>query len=964
MPIQQAPTSAPSRVPTPCTITPALLKQHSVTPEEYARIEAHLGRVPSLTELGIFSVMWSEHCSYKSSRVHLKRLPTKGTRTSGPGSVVQGPGENAGIIDVGDGWACAFKIESHNHPSYIEPYQGAATGVGGILRDIFTMGARPLAVMDSLRFGPLAPPDLPLGRHPERGPSASSTDVVEGSRKNPPANEAENLSATDASQTSAPIDYAKNHQVANGVVHGVAGYGNCFGVPNLGGETRFEACYSGNPLLNAFALGLVRKDEIFYAAATGVGNPVFYVGAKTGRDGIHGATMASEEFTEGSEQKRPNVQMGDPFLEKLLLEACLEAMKTGAILGIQDMGAAGLTCSTCEMGAKGELGVSIELDLVPQRETGMNSYEIMLSESQERMLLVAQKGREREVIDVFTKWGLDCAEVGVVTSDDVMRVRHGGELVAEIPNKALTDDAPVYNRPVGTWTAPVPKDPPAWVLEELKKPRDYTADLLKLLASPNICDKRYIYEQYDSMVQTNTVQGPGFEAGVIRIKGTGQSTPAAASSRHPERSEGPRETPPATEAQSFSATNPLNSSPADTTAADPTLDPVAVKHSILGKLASFLSASTPEGEATVQTGNEDAANPVVEPTRDHESGANTPHAALFSNPEAPTDQSATKNQLTTENSQLKTRPERGIAMALAGNGRWCYLDPKLGAMHAVAEAARKVACTGATPVAATNCLNFGNPEKPEIMAQLSEAIDGIAEACTTLGTPITGGNVSLYNETRGEGIYPTPVIGVVGILDDVTKAVPNSFQKGGHDVLLIESNWVVRDIGTLAEMRAFGSSAYAQTITGELWGTAPVVDIDIEAALHKLLAELAARGLIHSASDCSDGGLACALARSCLAKNIGAQAAQSGRTEEVLGSYFAEYTSTALITCDPQNTTTILELIDGIEELFCEKIGKTGGDIFGLRHNESPFVTCNLADLRAAYSNTLESQLTAEVITS
>src|SRR6201997_1622257 len=387
----QVQTSA--QTPSPASITPALLKQHSITPDEYARIETALGRTPSLTELGIFSVMWSEHCSYKSSRVHLKRLPTRGERKTGPGSVVQGPGENAGILDVGDGWACAFKIESHNHPSYIEPYQGAATGVGGILRDIFTMNARPLAVMDSLRFGPLdeAEPD-------------------EGLRR-------------------------KNHQVVTGVVHGIAGYGNCFGVPNLGGETRFEACYSGNPLVNAFALGLVKKDEIFYAKAVGVGNPVIYVGAKTGRDGIHGATMASEQFTEGPEQKRPTVQMGDPFMEKLLLEACLEAMATGAVLGIQDMGAAGLTCSTCEMGARGDLGLTVELDLVPQRETKMSSYEIMLSESQERMLLVADKARAVEVLDVFSKWGLDAAIVGEVTAAPRMRIMQGGVLVADIPNQ-------------------------------------------------------------------------------------------------------------------------------------------------------------------------------------------------------------------------------------------------------------------------------------------------------------------------------------------------------------------------------------------------------------------------------------------------------------------------------------------------------------------------------------------------
>ena len=600
--------------------------------------------------------------------------------------MVQGPGENAGIIDVGDGWACAFKIESHNHPSYIEPYQGAATGVGGILRDIFTMNARPLAVMDSLRFGPLdeAEPDAALR--------------------------------------------AKNHQIARGVVHGVAGYGNCFGVPNLGGETRFEPCYSGNPLLNAFALGLVKIDEIFYAKATGVGNPVIYVGAKTGRDGIHGATMASEEFTEGSEQKRPNVQMGDPFMEKLLLEACLEAMATGAVLGIQDMGAAGLTCSTCEMGARGELGVSIELDLVPQRETGMSSYEIMLSESQERMLLVADKGREGEVLEVFKKWGLDASIVGIVTADDVMRVTHHGELVAEIPNKALTDEAPVYRRPVGTWSAPVPKDPPAWVLEELKKPRDYTADLKKLLASANICDKRWVFEQYDSMVQTNTVQGPGGEAGVMRIKGTG----------HPA----------------------MHTSPS------------------LDTMMPGVIGFAPFGEEK---------SDVIE----------------------------------------AAKPERGLAMALAGNGRWCYLDPKLGAMHAVAEAARKVACTGATPVAATNCLNFGNPEKPEIMAQLSAAIDGIAEACTALGTPVTGGNVSLYNETKGEGIYPTPVLGVVGIIDDVSKAVPAHFQREGDDVLLlIFAKHGSETDSTLDTYSELGSSEFAKTCIGALWGVPPSLEFE------------------------------------------------------------------------------------------------------------------------------------------
>src|SRR5271170_1749187 len=401
-------------------ITPELVREHGLTPEEYEKVKQLLGgREPTITELGIFSVMWSEHCSYKSSRVHLKRLPTRSKR------VVQGPGENAGIIDIGEGWACAFKIESHNHPSFIEPFQGAATGVGGILRDIFTMGARPVAVMDSLRFGPIQDDK-------KAGPSPVTTQA----------------------------EIHKNHSVMEGVVSGVASYGNCFGVPNLGGEVKFEPCYSGNPLVNAFALGLVRRDQIFYAKASGEGNPVIYVGSKTGRDGIHGATMASEEFSEGSEAKRPNVQVGDPFLEKLLLEACLEAMQTGAIVGIQDMGAAGLTCSTCEMGARGHVGIEIELDRVPQRETGMTPYEIMLSESQERMLLVAQKGREHEVFRVFEKWGLDAVEVGKVTTDSKLRVLHHGEVVAEIPNSALTDDAPVYKRPLARWEPPVPRAMP------------------------------------------------------------------------------------------------------------------------------------------------------------------------------------------------------------------------------------------------------------------------------------------------------------------------------------------------------------------------------------------------------------------------------------------------------------------------------------------------------------------------
>ena len=838
--------SSAAVVPEPVTITPLMLATHSITADEYERILAALGRTPSLTELGIYSVMWSEHCSYKSSRVHLKRLPTKSDR------VVQGPGENAGIIDVGDGWACAFKIESHNHPSYIEPHQGAATGVGGILRDIFTMGARPLAVMDSLRFGPISDEGCPI--------------LAGDFGKESPAR-----AGNDAEQRRQLIH--RNHSILEGVVSGIASYGNCFGVPNLGGETKFEPCYSGNPLVNAFALGLVRKDEIFYAKASGTGNPVIYVGAKTGRDGIHGATMASEEFKEGSEQKRPNVQVGDPFMEKLLLEACIEAMKTGAIVGIQDMGAAGLTCSTCEMGARGGVGLDVELDRVPQRETGMSAYEIMLSESQERMLLVAEKGREDEVLRVFAKWGLDAVIVGTVEPEPRLRIRHHGELVADIPNQSLTDDAPLYHRPVGTWKAPVPIEPPAEALAKLSEDRNYTADFKKLLASANVCSKRWVHEQYDSMVQTNTAQGPGGEAGVMRIKGTAR----------PNGLEGP-----------------------------------------IGEI--------------------------------------------------------------------------GLAMALDGNGRWAYLDPKLGAMHAVAEAARKVAMTGATPVAATNCLNFGNPEKPEIMAQLSAAIDGIAEACTALGTPITGGNVSLYNETRGEGIYPTPVLGIVGILDDVTKAVPAHFQREKDAIVLLwpiprgeEPNPQLKvplnpppisqypmpalereprdreqpdasDAEVAANLIAFGSSEFAKVILASLWGTPPALDLEAEADLHRLLAELAERKLMSSARDISDGGIAVALAQGAFAKGIGAIVEQDpSLLAHPLFGLFAEPASTVLVTTHPSNVAVIGKLASE-HNFLSARIGTTGGRRLEISVDGDLFISAPLAELQTLWASALEANLHGEVI--
>jgi phosphoribosylformylglycinamidine synthase len=643
-------------------ITPDILAAHHITPDEYQRILTILGgREPNLTELGIFSVMWSEHCSYKSSRLHLKKLPTHSPL------VLQGPGENAGIIDIGDGWAIAFKIESHNHPSFIEPFQGAATGVGGILRDIFTMGARPIAVLDALRFGAID--DTPTGR--------------------------------------------RNKRILEGVVSGISHYGNCFGVPTVGGECVFDPSYSGNPLVNVFALGIFRHDEVFYGRATGLGNPVIYVGSKTGRDGVHGATMASAEFTEESKQKRPNVQVGDPFMEKLLLEACLEAMKTGAIVGIQDMGAAGLTCSTCEMGSRAETGIEIDLALVPQRETGMSPYEIMLSESQERMLLVAEKGREDEVYAVFRKWGLDAVQIGTVTGDGILRVRNHGEVVAEIPNRPLADEAPLYDRPhdVAPYRSVPLEGPPA-----IPSNHDLTGALTQLVSSLDLCSKRWIWEQYDYQVRTNTVQGPGADAAIIRIKETGSS----------------------------------------------------------------------------------------------------------------------------------------VAMALDGNGRYSMLGPREAARLMVAECCRNLSTVGALPVAATNNLNFGNPERPEIMRQLVDSIEGMSEACRFFETPITGGNVSLYNETLGEPIHPTPVIGIVGLLK-TAKPVSPVFTQAGHTVILL-GGW--GDCDT----QRFGGTQYARTVLSQSWGLPPALDMDFEKRVQSAIREIVSSGAAESAHDLSDGGFAVAAA--------------------------------------------------------------------------------------------------------
>jgi phosphoribosylformylglycinamidine synthase len=600
-------------------------------------------------------------------------------------------------------------------------------------------------------------------------------------------------------------------------------------------------------------MGLVRKDEIFYARAAGEGNPVIYVGAKTGRDGIHGATMASEEFSEASEAKRPNVQVGDPFLEKLLLEACLEAMRTGAIVGIQDMGAAGLTCSTCEMGGRGGVGIEIELDRVPQRETGMTAYEIMLSESQERMLLVAQKGREQEVFRVFEKWGLDAVEVGKVTTDNKLRVLHHGEVVAEIPNQALTDDAPVYKRPMARWEPPVPREMPEHIelsppsepqglkpsflaghdgtaeavpfpsLSDNRAADDFTQQLKQLLASPNICGKRWVWQQYDHMVQTNTVEAPGAgDAGVIRIK---------------------------------------NPNPAE--------------------------------------------------------------------------------------------PQRGLAMALDGNSRWCYLDPRLGAMHAVAEAARKVACSGATPVGATNCLNFGNPEKPHIMWQFSQTVDGITKACEELEIPITGGNVSFYNETLGEAIYPTPVLGVVGILNDVGKTAKMHFASTGRTIVLLRAG----DAADITDVESeFGSSEYAKEILGALWGYPPELDLEKEAALQKAVVELIQQGLVDSAHDCSDGGLAVALAEKAFAKGVGARVnlASNGLPAEFV--LFGEDASRIVVSCDRDNVSRIQQIAEK-HGIAADVLGETIQERLAISLDGKVVVSASVSDLEYAYESALESIL-------
>ncbi len=730
-------------------ITPELIATHQLTESEYQRIVGILGREPTYTELGIFSVMWSEHCSYKSSRLHLKKLPTRGPR------VLQGPGENAGIIDIGGGWAIAFKIESHNHPSFIEPFQGAATGVGGILRDIFTMGARPIAVMDALRFGSLDDPECG----------------------------------------------ARNRRIVGGVVSGIAHYGNCFGVPTVGGECSFDSSYNGNPLVNVFALGVFRHDEIFYGRATGVGNPVIYVGAKTGRDGIHGASMASAEFSEEAKQKRPTVQVGDPFMEKLLLEACLEAMKTGAIVGIQDMGAAGLTCSTCEMGSRAGTGIEIELALVPQRETGMTPYEIMLSESQERMLLVAEAGREQEVLAVFRKWGLDAVRIGAVTGDGLLRVKHNGAVVAEIPNHPLANEAPLYDRPYTTPYRTAPMEPREYGA------RDVASDLMAMMTSPELASKRWIWQQYDHTVRTNTIAGPGADAAIVRIKETATS----------------------------------------------------------------------------------------------------------------------------------------VAMSLDGNGRYSSLAPREAARLIVAECCRNLSTVGAEPVAATNNLNFGNPERPEIMAQIVESIEGLAEACAFFETPITGGNVSLYNETLGEPIRPTPVVGIVGLL--ATGApVPMRFPREGLAVVLV---------GGFGETDAtrFGSTLYAEQRLGGVWGLPPLLDMTREKRVQAAVREIVRAGLAAASHDLADGGLAVALAE-CSMGGVGAEVAlPEGRAERVM---FHEAPSRILIATADAAAVQAIAAKHGVD---APAIGETRAGRLRIAQGGPALVDWEVEPLARRWDSALEEKL-------
>ena len=728
-------------------ITPQIVAEHGLSPEEYERVLHALGRAPNLTELGIFSVMWSEHCSYKSSRIHLKKLPTTGPQ------VICGPGENAGVVDIGDGLAAIFKMESHNHPSYIEPYQGAATGVGGILRDVFTMGARPIANMNALRFGR---PDHPKMRH-----------------------------------------------LIAGVVAGIGGYGNCVGVPTVGGEVNFHRAYDGNILVNAMTVGIARTDKIFYSAASGVGNPIVYVGSKTGRDGIHGATMASADFSEDSEEKRPTVQVGDPFTEKLLIEACLELMASDAIVAIQDMGAAGLTSSSVEMASKGGVGILLDMDQVPCREEGMTPYEMMLSESQERMLMVLKPGREDFAEGIFRKWELDFAVIGRVTDTGRMVLTFAGETVADIPLGPLADDAPLYDRPIAS-----KEEYKAWAqvkpLGELPEATDIAADLLRLMASPDIASRRWIWEQYDHMVGADTVQRPGGDAAVVRVHGT----------------------------------------------------------------------------------------------------------------------------------------DKGLAITTDCTPRYCYADPYEGGKQAIAEAYRNLCAVGAKPLAVTNCLNFANPQRPEIMAQLTGCLEGMAEACRALDFPIVSGNVSLYNESKatggGSAILPTPAIGAIGLLEDWRKSATIAFKAEGEAIYLIGY-----------PQGHLGQSLWLRELHEREDGPPPPVNLDAEARAGTAVRDLIADGWLTSVHDVSDGGVAVALAEMALAGSFGAQIDIENYPGSVAGMFFGEDQAVYIVT-SPKDATTFIEKINEYG-VVAEQIGVTGSDVLAFSSMGGSASSVPLADLRRAH---------------
>jgi phosphoribosylformylglycinamidine synthase subunit PurL len=716
-------------------VTPDLVAEHGLKPDEYDRLVKLIGRAPSFTELGIFSAMWNEHCSYKSSKVHLRGLPTSGPR------VIQGPGENAGVVDIGGGLACVFKMESHNHPSYIEPYQGAATGVGGILRDVFTMGARPVACLNALSFGD---PGHPLTRH-----------------------------------------------LVSGVVAGIGGYGNSFGVPTVGGSVRFHSRYNGNILVNAMAVGLAESDKIFYSAASGVGMPIVYLGSKTGRDGIHGATMASAEFGGNAEEKRPTVQVGDPFSEKLLLEACLEIMARGCVIAIQDMGAAGLTSSAVEMGAKGNLGVTLDLDKVPCRETGMTAYEMMLSESQERMLMVLKPEKEAEAEAIFRKWGLDFAVVGETTQERRFIVRHRGAVLADLPIKELGDEAPVYQRPFAE-----PARLPVIDAATVAAPMTVADALEKLIGSPDLCSKRWVWEQYDHIIGGNTVQRPGGDAAVVRVN------------------------------------------------------------------------------------------------------------------DGPT----------------------ALALTTDVTPRYCEADPFEGGKQAVAEAWRNLTAVGATPLALTDNLNFGNPEKPEIMGQFVGCVRGIAEACRVLDFPVVSGNVSLYNETNGRAILPTPTIGGVGLLNDFTATTTLAFKAEGEAVLLVGATqgWL-------------GQSLWLRDIRGREDGAPPPVDLTAEKRNGDFVRGLIARRIATAVHDISDGGLAVAVAEMAMASGIGADllSAPAGSVPPA-AFWFGEDQARYVVTVRDGDTAAVLKLA-GAGQVPVTRLGVTGGDAL-LLPSERPLPVAMLSE--------------------